>query len=652
MGKKYKLTISLLASNRKDTLPKCLESLKPILDNVSSELIVVDTGCDEELVEIIKKYTDKVEKFTWCNDFAKARNVGVDKAQGEWFMFIDDDEWFEDVSEIIDFFNSAEEKKYGFAKYIVRNYNNRQGTKWEDAVVGRIFRLRNNARFKGAVHEYIQPAYGPTKAFGSYVHHYGYVYDTMEERIAHVNRNKELILKEIEKNPTKSRYYAHLYQEFSMLDDYDNSMKYTMMALENIDLTDEDNRREMNSTYANHIYVLMHQKKYEEAIEAGEGYMGKGKLSKLAQAAISGFIAVAAMVLKDYHKSIAYTDKFYAIKQYYDKNIDKYYEDAVAMIDTACDDENVSRILSAGLKSATELGDVEKTYEYVRRFKWSDMVYMVDGSCIGKIADLSKKCADMARNVKIFDLIGKQKTYFDILIRRIMEIKLEDYEHFLHLCNIVADIEVKSGYVQMMKIIAADRNQEIEKLSLLYQKAIDSIIDIMDVDEEFFEIALRRQIDINSMLLKKPVSKWISGVEQWIAGAKIKEVITKKGYLDKLISADSLQMKYLNIRLMEYMLMRRKIENLDLNTLVKELHNLAVAEIEYYKNIYTQETFDKWQSLLPKGVQAALKILEVEKLIIGGDIEAATEVINNISEIQPTFEKVLLYYKEKLLNCR
>ena len=31
-NKKYKLTISLLASNRKDTLSKTLESLKPILD--------------------------------------------------------------------------------------------------------------------------------------------------------------------------------------------------------------------------------------------------------------------------------------------------------------------------------------------------------------------------------------------------------------------------------------------------------------------------------------------------------------------------------------------------------------------------------------------------------------------------------------------
>ena len=119
--KKYTLTISILASNRKDTLPKTLASIKPILNNVSSELILVDTGCEEELLSLIRQYTDKIVKFEWCKDFSKARNAGLELAQGEWFLFIDDDEWFEDVSEIVDFFNSDERNKYGYARYFQRN---------------------------------------------------------------------------------------------------------------------------------------------------------------------------------------------------------------------------------------------------------------------------------------------------------------------------------------------------------------------------------------------------------------------------------------------------------------------------------------------------------------------------------------------------
>ena len=81
------LTISLLCSGRKNTTKKCLDSLKPIMEQVSSELIIVDTGCDEKTRELLSEYTDQVIPFTWCNDFAKARNVGLKAAKGEWFLY-------------------------------------------------------------------------------------------------------------------------------------------------------------------------------------------------------------------------------------------------------------------------------------------------------------------------------------------------------------------------------------------------------------------------------------------------------------------------------------------------------------------------------------------------------------------------------------
>ena len=100
------LSISLLASNRAASLERCLDSLRPLLMQVPSELIIVFTGTDEKVKEIASRYTDKVLPFTWCDNFSAARNVGLWAAKGEWFMYIDDDEWFEDVTEIRDFFLS------------------------------------------------------------------------------------------------------------------------------------------------------------------------------------------------------------------------------------------------------------------------------------------------------------------------------------------------------------------------------------------------------------------------------------------------------------------------------------------------------------------------------------------------------------------
>ena len=101
--KKIKLSIGILVSNQKEYIRKAMEALKPLLEAVPSELIVLDTKGEEGdgSIEIVRDYTDKVYPFTWCNDFAKARNACLSYATGEWFMYQDDDEWFEDVQEFI-----------------------------------------------------------------------------------------------------------------------------------------------------------------------------------------------------------------------------------------------------------------------------------------------------------------------------------------------------------------------------------------------------------------------------------------------------------------------------------------------------------------------------------------------------------------------
>ena len=105
---KLQLTISLLVSDRKETLKRCLDSILPLLEEINSELIVVFTGKNPDILETVKQYTSHIIPFTWCNDFSKARNAGLIEAKGEWFLYLDDDEWFENVNEIIQFFKSGE----------------------------------------------------------------------------------------------------------------------------------------------------------------------------------------------------------------------------------------------------------------------------------------------------------------------------------------------------------------------------------------------------------------------------------------------------------------------------------------------------------------------------------------------------------------
>ena len=122
---KIKLTIGILISNRIQYIEKVMSGIKPLLDELPAELIAVDTVGPEKTdgsIEVVKRFTSKIYPFKWCNDFAKARNVCLENASGEWFMFLDDDEVFEDVTEIVDFFKTGECEDYLSGIYHLKNH--------------------------------------------------------------------------------------------------------------------------------------------------------------------------------------------------------------------------------------------------------------------------------------------------------------------------------------------------------------------------------------------------------------------------------------------------------------------------------------------------------------------------------------------------
>lgn len=53
-----KLSIAMMVKNEEKYLDQCLSSLKPIMEEIESELIIVDTGSEDRTVDIAKRYTD------------------------------------------------------------------------------------------------------------------------------------------------------------------------------------------------------------------------------------------------------------------------------------------------------------------------------------------------------------------------------------------------------------------------------------------------------------------------------------------------------------------------------------------------------------------------------------------------------------------
>lgn len=316
-GNDIRLTIGMIVKNEEKTLDKCLSSLKPLLEAIPSELIITDTGSTDKTVEIAKKYTDHILNFEWCGDFSAARNTGLSIARGEWFMFIDGDEWFEDITEIIDFFNSGECDQYWTATYIQRNYNDVAGKTFTDFYACRIFRRYQGIHFKNKVHEDIARVV-PTKYFESFVHHYGYMFLNDEERDKKGNRNLEPLLDELKEDPNDLKAYSQIVGQFLSFREYEKAIDYAKQGLKIEEKFPDRFRYYCIFKSMIDAYVNVH--KYQDAIDEIDQVLETDKKLEIVHLDLFRYGQQASIRLKKFEKSIEYGKMYLELYQKYIAN--------------------------------------------------------------------------------------------------------------------------------------------------------------------------------------------------------------------------------------------------------------------------------------------------------------------------------------------
>ncbi len=83
------ISFCLIAKNEADNLARCLDSVRTLCD----ELVVVDTGSTDGTGVKAMNLGERVSFFEWCDDFAAARNYGLEQLTGDWVLMLDGDEW-------------------------------------------------------------------------------------------------------------------------------------------------------------------------------------------------------------------------------------------------------------------------------------------------------------------------------------------------------------------------------------------------------------------------------------------------------------------------------------------------------------------------------------------------------------------------------
>jgi tetratricopeptide (TPR) repeat protein len=198
------VSATLIVRDEEKFLGGCLASIRELID----EIIVVDTGSRDRTRQIARSYGVNVFDYAWHDDFSAARNFALDRAHGEWILYIDADE------RIRSYDRSALERELSDKSLVACTVRFHQRTGFTAYPEYRLFRRDDRIRFEGVMHETMLPSVmrmveDDGRRIGSSlltIDHLGYDGDQTHK----LQRNLHLLLKEIKCDPAKLYLWWHL----------------------------------------------------------------------------------------------------------------------------------------------------------------------------------------------------------------------------------------------------------------------------------------------------------------------------------------------------------------------------------------------------------------------------------------------------------
>jgi GT2 family glycosyltransferase len=147
-----KISAALIVKNEEHCLDRCLASLASAVD----EIVVVDTGSEDQTKAVARRYTDRVFDYRWHNDFAAARQYSFEQVTGDWVLWVDADDVVVGAGNIRRSLELAPAGLAGFYwryLYAFDDWGNPTCEFWRERC------LRNDGTFQwqGRVHEVLVP---------------------------------------------------------------------------------------------------------------------------------------------------------------------------------------------------------------------------------------------------------------------------------------------------------------------------------------------------------------------------------------------------------------------------------------------------------------------------------------------------------------
>ncbi len=255
------VSVCIITKNEASRLQKCLEALKPY----SFEIVVVDTGSEDNSIETAKRYTEHVHEFVWCDDFSAARNFAAGCASHDLLFPIDTDEILSsfDWNEL----QQALQTHPAGIGHVKRldYYETKDGVQCYEVMIERIYD-RRYYEYRGTVHEALVPV--TDAPYTSYdtsivIDHAGYL-GNAEQLREKAERNLALLEKALEADPDDPYIHFQIGQSYLLMRCHERACEYFKAAVALCPPPEADYTRMLINNYGN---VLIDLERPEESIK-------------------------------------------------------------------------------------------------------------------------------------------------------------------------------------------------------------------------------------------------------------------------------------------------------------------------------------------------------------------------------------------------
>lgn len=296
----------MIVKNEAECIESCLESVKG-----ADEIVIVDTGSEDNTIELCKKYTNKIYSHPWNDDFSEARNVSLSKMTADWILIIDADEQLQfSMDKIKTMIRGDFMKKYLAVNFFVqtkteriksiRMVRNDPRIRWEQEAHN-VLVLRDDTPLTGDEEKDLDIGNSALKA-KCYDSHIEIKSDYSKAHFSDPDRTFRILTKMLARNPNHSRATYYMAREYinRCMNAEQDTPEWHEYNQKVIELLENYGAMSYGKDWTNLLADAMH---LLALAYAGEGDWWNGVLS-----AMKAFLILPSYKAPAYYLSIAMAD--------------------------------------------------------------------------------------------------------------------------------------------------------------------------------------------------------------------------------------------------------------------------------------------------------------------------------------------------------